>query len=655
MSDRALLRLLVLAAALAAFAPALSAGFVGWDDKLFILDNPTIAGLNAAHLRAMSQSVLGGVWIPLTWLSYALDRSLWGSEPAGYHLTSLLLHAVTAVLFYEVCLLLLKRSVPAVKVNAAASAALAAIFFAVHPLRVESVVWAAERKGVLAGALWLAALYSHLAAEPPRRRRLWRMASLSAFALSLIAKPNGLTLPLVLIILETMLFRRRPPVRTIAPYFALSTAALVATLMAGQSADATTHLHAPGAAWGAGQALYGLLFYPWKTLFPLGLAAYYPPKPWFGHWSWEFAACAAVVAAAIAALLTARNRFRPAVVAAACYAVVVLPTLGLVQHGLLFSAADRYSYLSCLGFAGLFGVAFGSGGALRRVAAAVWLAALGTATWRQSSIWHDSLSLWTATASRAPSALADGEIGAALLEAGRDKEAYERLTRVVASGAAQPVAFVNLGVVLQRLGRDDEAREVWRKGLTGVGYSPDAAALLGASLAKKSGRTDQEGVGYLLGAVLKNPAHVDWKVDLGDALALGGKFDAAQKEYEAALAARPGYGRAHNNLGLLIERAGRRHEARAHYRRALIDPESRAQANHNLGNQSLTDGRTAEAEHHFREAVRIDPGLAASRVNLGNILARQGRLAEAASMYRAALKTNPRSVEASVNLKAVTR
>ena len=111
MSDRALLRLLVLAATLAAFAPCLSAGFTGWDDKLFILDNAAIRGLSPAHLRAMAGPFLGGVWIPLTWLSYALDRSLWGVEPAGYHLTSLLLHAAAALLFYEIGLILDRKSV----------------------------------------------------------------------------------------------------------------------------------------------------------------------------------------------------------------------------------------------------------------------------------------------------------------------------------------------------------------------------------------------------------------------------------------------------------------------------------------------------------------------------------------------------------------
>jgi Flp pilus assembly protein TadD len=644
LSDRALLRLLVLAATLAAFAPCLAAGFVSWDDQAFILDNPMLRGFDAAHLRAMAGPFIGGVWIPLTWLSLALDRALWGVEPAGYHLTSLLLHAASAVLFYEIGLILFE---PKLKMNAAAAAALAALFFALHPLRVESVAWLSERKGVLAGALWLAALYAELRAR--------RAAALAAFALSLAAKPNGVTLPLVLLVLDAAWFRERPSVKKYLPYFALSAAAFAATVAAGRASGANAHLHTAGAAWGAGQALYGLLFYPWKTLLPLSLAPCYPPKPWFGHWSWELAACAAATAAAAAALYAARGRFRPAAVAVAYYALAVLPMLGLVQHGLLFSAADRFSYLPCLGFAVLFGAAFGAGGAPRRLLAAVWLVALGTMTWRQCAVWHDSLSLWSATAARAPSSLAEGELGMALVAAGRTEDGAKLLTRVVAGGDAQPNAYSNLGVALQRLGRDEEAREAWRQGLSGKGYSPEAAAMLGASLSKKNGGASPEGAAYLTRAVTERPDRADWKVDLGDALELGGRTAEARKEFEAALAVRPGFGRANNNLGLILEQEGQGDSALVHYRLALADPESRAQANHNLGNRSLAAGRAAEAERRFREAVRLDPGLVASRVNLGNLLARRGRLADAAEQYRAALKKDRASREARSNLDAVER
>ncbi|MCR4294895.1 MAG: hypothetical protein NUW21_05130, partial [Elusimicrobia bacterium] len=169
MSDRVLRRLLIAAAVLAAFSPALTAGFAGWDDRPFILDNPFIRGLSAENLRAMLRSAVGGVWMPLTWLSLAADHAVWGLDAGGYHLTNILLHAAAALLVYEACLLLLKGDEWA--------ATFAALFFALHPLRVESVAWAAERKGVLAGALLLASLCARLRSFKSPRPRTWEAAA----------------------------------------------------------------------------------------------------------------------------------------------------------------------------------------------------------------------------------------------------------------------------------------------------------------------------------------------------------------------------------------------------------------------------------------------------------------------------------------------
>jgi tetratricopeptide (TPR) repeat protein len=631
LNDRALSRLLILAAVLAAFAPALAAGFVGWDEPRFILDNPILRGLTLAHLRAMAGCVLGGVWMPLTWLSLAVDYSLWGLEPAGYHLTNLLLHAAAVLLFYEACRRLLPKNPWA--------PLFAALFFAIHPLRVESVAWAAERKGVLAGALCMAALYARLRSFESPRRRAWEAAALAAFALSLTAKPNGLTFPLALLALEVFYLRRRPSVRDYVPYFVLSAAAFAATLLAMRKAGLPGDVHPPSAAWGSGQALYGLLFYPWKTLWPSGLAAYYPPRPWFGRWSWELAACASGVALAAAAL---RAR-RPGAIAAGCYALLLLPTLGLVRHGVLHAAADRFSYLPCLGFAVLFGAALSESPA-RRALAAVWLAALGTLTWSQCAVWRDPVALWTATARRAPSALADSNLGIFLVQSGRAEEGLALLEKALIHETREPLIYENLGLILQRRGREQDARAVWRRGLAAA-PSPELSALLGASLSDAT---------LLQAAVAAVPERAAWRADLGDALATAGHAPQAEVQYAAALALDPDLGRAHNNWGLLLERSGRRPEALEHYRAAVGNANARAQAHHNWGNLLLAENRLRESEPHYREALRLDPRLFQAQVNLGNVLARRGRLAEAAALYRAALKTNPGNIEARANLAAVT-
>ncbi len=640
-----LLGLLVAAAAFAAFSPALSAGFVSWDDSLLIVDNPLIRGLSMDHLHAMATSVLGGIWQPVSWLSLALDHRIWGLEPAGFHLTNLLIHSATAALFYFACLRLLE--------GRRWAALLAALFFALHPLRVESVAWVSDRKGLLSGFFCVAAVLAHLQGRT--------RAAAAAFALSLMSKASSLPLPLALVVLEMHPLGRlstnprkwggrsqRPVWRALAPLFLLSASAFAVGLLAAGAAGVITRQTSPGFAWTVSRALYGLLFYPLKTLWPTGLSPYYPPLPWFGRGSWELVACAALVAG-ITGAVAASARRRPAIAAGlAVYALMLLPMLGLIQHGILYAAADRFSYLPGLAFAVLFGAALDRGRAGRALAAA-WLLALAAAAWGQCGIWQDSWTLWSAAAARAPGAVASGELGGALLRTGRTQEAIVLLRESVRDPVAASTVYVNLGAALQKQGAEIQAREAWRLGLAAA-PSAELYALLGASRTKVDIVT---GTALLRSAVLAEPGRASWRVDLADALARAGHGDEAQREYAVALGLEPGLGRAHNNLGLMLARKGRTAEAVAQYRAALYDPAARAEAHHNWGNAFLAEGRTADAERHYREALRLDPALSNAQVNLGNVLARRGSFHEAASLYRAALKKDARSIEARANLRAV--
>src|SRR5260370_4631864 len=133
------------------FLPALGNGFVNWDDEVNLVSNPHYRGLGWAQLRWMFGNTLGGHYIPVTWLSFGLDYVLWGMRPAGYHATSVALHAANAILFYFVARRLLHAAVQADGRSVILGAAVAALLFSLHPLRVESVAWATERRDVLMG------------------------------------------------------------------------------------------------------------------------------------------------------------------------------------------------------------------------------------------------------------------------------------------------------------------------------------------------------------------------------------------------------------------------------------------------------------------------------------------------------------------------
>src|SRR5262249_9645556 len=147
---------LIAVIAIATFQPLLRNEFVGgWDDSRNLLDNPHYRGLAGPHLRWMFTAFHVGHYMPLTWVTLGLDYLFWGMEPSGYHLTSLLVHAASAVVFYFVARRLLAAALPGGQMALAFSSATAALLFALHPLRVESVAWATERRDVLSGFFYL--------------------------------------------------------------------------------------------------------------------------------------------------------------------------------------------------------------------------------------------------------------------------------------------------------------------------------------------------------------------------------------------------------------------------------------------------------------------------------------------------------------------
>ena len=649
---------LVFFAVLAAFAPCLDNGFVTWDDEFYLLANHSFRGLGWTQLRWMFTTRYAGLYQPLTWLSFGLDYKLWGLEPWGYHLTNILLHAAAAVFFYFICLNLFEKAAPKAGRDATAlSAALAALAFAVHPLRVESVAWAVERKDVLSGALLLACVWAYV------EERI--AASWCLFALSLAAKAAGVFLPAALLVLDVYPLRRRGRWREKIPFVLLAVIAALATLSAREQLVKDPSTAAINGAWRVGQALYGLAVYPIKTLWPAALSGYYPPRPWFGVWAPSVAALAALVAVAAWAFWSLRKRYPAVPAAAAWYVLALAPVSGIVQQGLPHSVADRFSYLSCLGWSALFGGAVLAvrGPARRAVLLGMGLLLFfwGILSWRQASTWRDSLTLWSQASRAAPSAMAFNNLAVAQGLAARADEAIVSDRRALELDPTFVKAFANLGSGLKSMHRRGAAEEAWRRGLSIAPDSPSIKSLLGELLCENKDSCRREGLALLRRAVELDEAGAvrddagKTRDDYAAALALAGDSAGARLQYEKSLAADGDDAVAHVNLGLLLDASGERTEARNHYRRALRAWDQRAAAHADWGNSLLAQAKLDEAGFHYAEAIRIDPGLVPAQVNLGNILARQGRFVEAAARYSAALKKDPGSFEARVNLSAVRR
>ena len=396
----------IVLAVLACFWPALDAEFVDWDDDLNLTDNAAYRGLGPAHLGWMLRTTLGGHYQPLTWLTFGLDHALWGMDAGGYHLTNVLLHAANAVLVFLLARALVARALgPGCAPVLPPAAAIGALLFAVHPLRVESVAWVSERRDVLSGLFYLATIltYLRLQGATGRRRAGWLAASLACFVLSLLAKAWGMTLPLVLLVLDAYPLGRlgrgrwRAALAEKAPYAAPALAAAVMAFLAQRSVEEMRSLAEHGLAARVAQAAYGLCFYLGKTLLPLGLSPVYLLEPDLDPTAPRYLASMAAVAGVTLAAIAFRRR-RPWLLAAwAVYVVTVSPVLGIAQTGPQL-VADRYTYLACIPWALV------AAGAVARLArrprhalavAGVALAVLGPLTVRQTAVWRDSRTLWT--------------------------------------------------------------------------------------------------------------------------------------------------------------------------------------------------------------------------------------------------------------------
>src|SRR5438093_6341195 len=468
------------------FAPALHNQFLDWDDLENFTKNTNYRGLGWAQLEWMWTTVLLGHYVPLTWMTLGLDYLVWGMNPLGYHLTNVLLHAANAAVFYLVVLRLLGAAAPAGgtagSLASGLSAAFAALVFAVHPLRVESVAWVTERRDVLSGLFYLLAILAYLhdsnvANDVGIGRRRWYWISLGCFVLALLSKAITVTLPFVLVVLDVYPLRRfggevggsRGPAarRRWAekiPFFLGSILVIPVALIAAQRGATLVAIADIGVPERVALSLHALVFYLQKTVLPAGLSPFYALETPIVPLSPPYLA-AGVVVAVITVLAICLRRGWPAVGAVwIVYVVTLLPVSGVFQNGPQ-SSADRYSYLPSLALALITGAA-GLGawrvwtgrrhgrapGFCLTGAGVVLVTALTLLTWQQIEIWHDSERLWTHAVSLTPSWMAHLQLGNVRRQQARLAEANEHYRQASSMRPDAPDVLIQWGVALAQQG-----------------------------------------------------------------------------------------------------------------------------------------------------------------------------------------------------------
>ena len=671
---------LTAAVTFAVFLPSLRNGFLTWDDALSLFGNVNYRGLGPEQLRWMFTSFPLGPYTPLAWMSLGFDYCVWGMKPFGYHLTSVVLHSLNALVFYFLCRKLLALAAgpfPAEKEKELSlAAAFAALFFAINPLRVEPVAWISGRHDVLAclfymlAVLWYTAQYCAGRERTPFRRRL--LPALAAFLLALLSKGMAISLPVALIVLDVYPLKRLPgpqgrwfcrETRQVwlekVPFFLL---ALVfgAVGYAGQlRAGSLSTFQEFGVSYRCAQVLFGTAFCVWKTLLPLKLLPLYRLPEGAGLLNWQPLLSGTLVAAITASVIAARRRWPAGLAVWLCYLAALAPVSGIVKINTQ-SAADRYTYIACLGFAVLAGAGFlagrrAAGGRFKNLClalACLVLAALGHLTWNQQKVWRDSETLFRYALSVDPQL--DYAHNNLALELNRQKKTDEAIHHYEEALRINPrfaPAHKNLGAILAARGRPDQAVEHY---IEARRLAPEhkETTLEQCGILAALGRFD-EALKQCQEALKLTPNDARVHNNTGLVLAAQGRPDAAAGHYREALKIDPGFAQAHNNLAAALNQQGRFEEAVAHYLKAVKLKPDYAEAYYNLGQNLAALGRFDEAVTHYRAALKIKPGLALAHNNLGTALSALGRLDEAVGEYQEALRLRPDLAVAHYSLGAV--
>ena len=650
----------------AIYAQVAAFDYVNYDDPYYVRENLIVQrGLTWQGVKWAFTTTTLGNWHPLTWLSYMLDCQLFGAGPGAQHLVNVLFHALGAVLLF----LALERMT-----RAPWRSAFVAALFALHPLHVESVAWIAERKDVLSSFFWMLTLWAYaLYAERPGPTRYLLVPVF--FLAGLMAKSMLVTVPVVLLLMDWWPLRRfgaarptasapetaaglsepkgekdrrrkeerkRPATKPGAgkgplpflplltekvPLAILSIAAGAIAIITQQKSGAVVSLTQLSLSERVGNALVSCVLYLWKTIWPTGLAVFYPLQPWPPA---AVLGAALLLGAVSAGVFRWGRRYPYLAFGWAWYLVTLLPVIGLVKLGDA-AMADRYTYVPLIGpFIALAWGACDLSARLRLhasvlpAAACGALAACAIVTHGQIAHWQDSHSLFTrALAVTEKNFLAHNNLAVALIVDGRIEEARAHIEQALAIQPRYAGAHFNRGVALARVGRDEEALPSYLKALEINPAFPDANYTV-AGLYLSRGDVDRA-IAHFERAVRTPEPQPKAYAGLAEAYILKGRMDEALSVSLSALEWQPADAKLHYNIGSIYIYKGRGDEAIAHFQEAVrLDPDY-SRARNNLGSALMLRNRIDEAIDHFREAVRLDPDYGMARENLRDALAQQKR------------------------------
>jgi tetratricopeptide (TPR) repeat protein len=624
------------------YLPVLHDEFVAWDDQVFIFDNPQLKALNPTFFHWMWTNLDTGNWVPLSWLSLALDYQIGGWSPWIYHLDNLILHTLNTILVYFVSLQILKISLPSpqsvppiVGVHAplersawiASAAGLTALLFGLHPIHVESVAWAAERRDVLCAFFFLLSSLFYLEGNSiptpstpgPRINNFGRwkkILSLLFFLAALLSKAMAVTLPLVLLILDVWpLGRFREGFKKLITekyfYFLASLITGTVTYIAQSRAGAMNPTENLPLDFRVMNACHSIGFYLMKFVAPLNLVPYYPLASTHQVFSLSNLGGALVVVTITLACWYFRSH-RPYALAAWSYFLVTLaPVLGLLQIGLQ-ACADRYTYLPSLGIFLLISAALAYG--LRDnwvvlvFSGLALTASLGLGTLHQLTIWNNSIALWESTVRFYPDTpLPHANLARAYAIAGKADDALREFEQASSYPPPNAHMHVEIGAVYISKNRvDDAIQEFWEaQNLYGTIVPADLYLYLWYAYERKDDQ--KNALEALQQSIQVDPDFAEAYSDLGITYWNLKNFGEAEKAFQTACSldtANPNY---LDSLGSFYLKTGQLDAATTCFNKGiLLMPRDPAFHEH-LGDLYMAKRQYALAATQYKEAQDLQP------------------------------------------------
>jgi tetratricopeptide (TPR) repeat protein len=522
------------------YLPSLQNDFVNWDDDKYVYENPNIQHIGLRSIHWMFTTFHAANWHPLTWFSHAIDYAIWGLNPMGHHLTSIIFHGLNTFLVVVIVMFLvnfaqkdnftstISGNNKNISIIILIAGAITGLLFGIHPLHVESVAWVSERKDVLYAFFFLLSILSYLkytsSSLLQRQKTLYYSLCLLFFVLSLISKPMAVTLPVVLIILDvyplgrldlkTVFTSKRKALMEKVPFFGLSLASSVVTIIAQKKGGAITFFEDISLSERILTAIRALAFYLYKILWPAKLVPLYPYPAEISFFTLEYLLALIIVFFITAFSVYFWKKQKTWLVVWTFYLVTLLPVLGLIQVGRQ-AAADRYTYMPSLGLFLLIGLLVAKliGNTFTKepwkgfkklnvvvitIVTMIILVPLINITVNQQKIWRDSKTMWNSVIKIFPDS------------------AY--------------TAYLNLGVYYKSQGFIEKAIRQYKI------------------------------------TIELNPNLSEAHYNLGNAYKAKGLFDKAIRHYKIALETKDDYAEAHNNLGNAYKAKGLFDKAIRHYK-----------------------------------------------------------------------------------------